>query len=135
MTIAIWDVCLVRSLGHESRIESIAEKYGLPIFSDTCPVQCRFTLEFDEDILKLNEPGRIRYRSLYVRSNNISRVSRRTLLGQAIDRKTKTVVDATAGLSGDSVLILKIDLPLQARHKQLKFVVAEPLNYFRICLM
>ena len=102
------DVCLVQCAGHESRIESIVEKYGFSIFSDTCPVQCRFTLEFDEDILKLNEPGRIRYRSLYVRSNNISRVSRRTLLGQAIGRKTKTVVDATAGLGGDSVLLARM---------------------------
>ena len=102
------DVCLVQCTGYESRIESVAEKYRFQIFSDTCPVQCRFTLEFDEDILKLNEPGKIRYRSLYVRSNNIRRTSRRTLLGQAIGRKAKSVVDATAGLGGDSVLLARM---------------------------
>lgn len=102
------DVCLIESAGYESRIESIAEKYGFSVLSDTCTGQCRFTLEFNDGALKLNEPGKIRYRSLYVRSNNISRASRRTLLGQAIGRKTKTVVDATAGLGGDSVLLARM---------------------------
>ena len=34
-------VCLVECAGYESRIESVAEKYGFQIFSATCPVQCR----------------------------------------------------------------------------------------------
>ena len=102
------DVCLVQCAGHQSRIESIAKRFGIPVLSEICSGRCRFTLEFDEDILKLNEPGKIRYRSLYVRSNNISRTSRRTLLGQAIGRKAKSVVDATAGLGGDSALLARM---------------------------
>lgn len=99
---------LVQCAGHESRIESIAEKYGFAIYSDTCPGQSRFTLEFVDGALKLNERGNIRYRPVYVRSNNTRHASRRTLLGRAIGRKAKTVVDATAGLGGDTVLLARM---------------------------
>lgn len=99
---------LVQSTGYESQIRSIAIEYGIPIFPDTHPNQCRFTLEFDEGALKLNEPGKIKYRPIFLRSDRIRPASRRTLLGQAIGRKVKSVVDVTAGLGGDSVLFARM---------------------------
>ncbi len=100
--------CIVQRAGYESRVADIARKYSLPVVSAADGADCRFVLDFAGDALKLFEPGQVRYRPVYMRSNSVQRTSRRVLLGRAIGRKVRTVVDASAGLGADTVLLAKM---------------------------
>ncbi len=95
-------------LEYQPQVNAIASKYQIPIVEDDSVGKYRFLLDFDDGVLQLIEPGRTRFRPIYVKLDDTKRLSRRTLLGRAIGRKVDTVIDATAGFGGDLLLLAKM---------------------------
>ena len=73
--------------------------------------QFRWVLQLEEDILSLVEVGRPHLNPLYIDWIDMRRrykslpISRRSPLGQALGRKTVSVIDATAGWGRDTMLL------------------------------
>ena len=111
-------VALLHRPGYESQIEQISSKYQIPIVANQQNSSIRFLLDIEEGILKLIEPGPVRFRPIYCHSGSLQRISRRTLLGRAIGRKSQTVIDATAGLGGDAFLLSRMGYSVLAIERQ-----------------
>lgn len=100
--------------GDESRIHHISTTYQIPVVGDLDSLAHRFLLVLEGGVLKLLEPGKSRYRPIFVQLNKFRHLSRSSLLGRAIGRKVETVVDATAGLGGDSLLLARMGYTILA---------------------
>ena len=111
-------VALFRRPGYESQIEQISSRYQIPIIANQQNSSNRFLLDIEDGILKLMEPGSVRFRPIYCHSDSLQRISRRTLLGRAIGRKAQTVIDATAGLGGDAFLLSRMGYSVLAIERQ-----------------
>ena len=101
-------VALLQRPGYESQVEQISSKYQIPTVVNQENSSIRFLLDIEDGILKLIEPGSVRFRPICCHSGSLQRISRRTLLGRAVGRKAQTVVDATAGLGGDAFLLSRM---------------------------
>ena len=111
-------VALLQRPGYESQIEQISSKYQIPIVAKQQNSSIQFLLDIEDGILKLIEPGSVRFRPIYSYSGSLQQISRRTLLGRAIGRKTQTVIDATAGLGGDAFLLSRMGYSVLAIERQ-----------------
>ena len=111
-------VALLQRPGYESHIEQISSKYQIPVVANQQNSSIRFLLDIEDGILKLIEPGSVRFRPIYCHSDSLQRISRRTLLGRAIGRKVQTVIDATAGLGGDAILLSRMGYSVLAIERQ-----------------
>ena len=111
-------VALLQCPGYESQIEQISSKYQIPVVANQQNSSIRFLLDIEDGILKLIEPGSVKFRPIYSYSGSLKRISRRTLLGRAIGRKVQTVIDATAGLGGDAILLSRMGYSVLAIERQ-----------------
>ena len=111
-------VALLQRPGYESQIEQISSKYQIPVVANQQNSSIRFLLDIEDGILKLIEPGSVRFRPIYSYSGSLQQISRRTLLGRAIGRKAQTVIDATAGLGGDAFLLSRMGYSVLATERQ-----------------
>ena len=111
-------VAVLHRPGYESQIEQISAKYQIPIVASQQNSSVRFLLDIEEGFLKLIESGPARFRPIYCHSASLQRISRRTLLGRAIGRKAQTVIDATAGLGGDTFLLSRMGYSVLAIERQ-----------------
>ncbi len=111
-------VALLQRPGYEPQIEQISSKYQIPIVVNQQNSSIRFLLDIEDGILKLIEPGSVRFRPIYCHSGSLQRISRRTLLGRAVGRKAQTVIDATAGLGGDAFLLSRMGYSVLAIERQ-----------------
>ncbi len=93
---------------HEIQIARIVAKYKIPTVSEQQKSKYRFLLVLEDGKLQLTEPGTVRYRPICLQPGVLSHLGRRTLMGRAIGRKVQNVVDATAGLGGDTLLMARM---------------------------
>ncbi len=114
MTTAQGQTGLYCGQGDESQIKYIASTYRLPVVAERSTTAYRFLLILEDGVLKLYESGNTRYRPIFVNINDARRLSRRSVLGRAIGRRVETVVDATAGLGGDSLLLARMGFSVLA---------------------
>ncbi len=115
---AIHQVALIEHSGPDHRINRISSKYQIPIISERQQSSYRYLLKFEDDMLMLTEAGGSKYRPIFVSCTNLRQLSRRTLLGRAIGRKAMSVVDATAGLGKDSLLLARMGYTVFAAERQ-----------------
>ena len=101
-------VGIVHCQAYVAQIKHIFVKYQIPIVDDAGISKHRFVLVFKDGALQLLEPSQPRLKPIVVRLSRAQPLSRRMLLGRAVGRKVSTVVDATAGLGGDSMLLAKM---------------------------
>ena len=103
-----------RSEEFEEETMRVVQKYGIPVVSDYGETDARFGLEFHRDGLNLLELNNRRLRPISVRIGESGRISRKTLLGRAVGKTTKTVIDSTAGLGGDAFLMARMGFEVLA---------------------
>ena len=123
-------VGIVHCQAYAAQIERIFGKYRIPIVDGAGVSQYRFVLAFKDGALELLEPGQRGFRPIVVRLSRAQPLSRRMLLGRAMGRKVSTVVDATAGLGGDSMLLAKMGYRVVAieRHPGLSALLEDGIQ-------
>lgn len=92
--------------GCDAQARALAARLGLPVAEGADAIACDYVIEFTPRGLALRDVRDVRLKPLVVDLSLKPRgVSRRDLLPRAIGRKVLTVVDATAGLGRDALLL------------------------------
>ena len=92
----------------DSKANSIAIDYQIATINDSRQAVTRFVLEFANDRLCLLDRHRVKSRPIVVADSKLTRLSKKQLLGKAIGRQSKFVVDATAGWGSDALLLARM---------------------------
>ncbi len=108
------NVCVVVSEGHVRRAVEVAETYGIAIANSIDYPLPRFRLTFIDNALALVDGNNLRSNPIAVPARRTSRLAKTELLGQAVGRKTKTVIDATAGWGKDAFLMARMGFAVTA---------------------
>ncbi len=107
-------VCIHESLEYELQCRRISARYSLPRVSDSPEKLAEFALRYQDDVLKLWDLHCPKFRPIFVKVRQTARIQKNSLLGKAMGRKTSTVVDATAGLGGDALLLARMGFDVTA---------------------
>lgn len=107
-------VCIHESLEYELQCRRISARYSLPRVSDSPEKLAEFALRYQDDALKLWDLQCPKFRPIFVKVKQTGRIQKNSLLGKAMGRKTSTVVDATAGLGGDALLLARMGFDVTA---------------------
>lgn len=102
------------SLEDDNRCHQIAKIYGLPLSYEIDECEYDYVLVIENRILKLRDLRNRRYRPIYMSIQPLTRVSRKCLLGRAVGKKVETVLDGTAGLGSDSLLLARMGYQVTA---------------------
>jgi 16S rRNA (guanine1516-N2)-methyltransferase len=101
-------VCLRVSRQFETQCQKIAGRYCFPTVSEFGECQSKYGLEYQKDGLKLLDLQNRKFRPISVTISQVNWLTKRNLLGRAIGRKAKSVVDATGGLGNDAILLARM---------------------------
>ncbi len=108
------NVCISVCEGHAHRAAKIADTYGIMAVNPTHYPLPRFRLTFMDGALALVDGRNLRSKPITIPARPTSRIAKTELLGQAIGRKTKTVIDATAGWGKDAFLMARMGFAVTA---------------------
>ena len=100
--------CIRIDRENESRCRQISETYGLPVADEVHKYEFDYGLVFEQGILTLRDIENPKFRSICMSVHSVARLSRKNLLGRAIGRKVNTIVDGTAGLGADAMLMARM---------------------------
>lgn len=100
--------CIRRCEGYEIRCRQLSETYGLPVADDIDERSFDYGLEFDRGILVLRDIKNPRFRPIRMSTRELSGMSRKSHLGRAVGKKVTTIVDGTAGLGADAILMARM---------------------------
>ena len=100
--------CVLHSAEFEERVRQISNTYGLPIAYDADGCEYKYALKIEDDVLKLVDLGSPKFRPISMTTNSFGRLSRKSLMGRSVGRKVKHIIDGTAGLGGDSLLLARM---------------------------
>ncbi len=106
--------CIRISAQFEDRCRQIADTYGLPAVDNFDDVNFTYGLEFGQGILKLLELGSRQQKPIFLSTGMLGTLPRKNLLGRAIGRKVKSILDATAGLGTDALLLARMGFKVTA---------------------
>ncbi len=98
-------VSVQASCGKRIEATKLAERYQFALVGDGDRAMTRFVLKFVNDKLSLFDLENPKCRPIWVPDSKMPRLSRKQLLGKAIGRQSKLVVDATAGWGSDAILM------------------------------
>ncbi len=101
-------VCALLTPESESKIQAMSKKYGLLAVSDERTTEFDYRLEYRDGGLCLVDTANLKLRPIAMQVKQVSRLSKRTALGSAIGRKSKFIIDATAGLGADTLLLARM---------------------------
>ncbi len=102
------------SLEYDECCHQIAKTYGLPLSYEVDECEYDYVLAIENGILKLRDLRNLKYRPIYMSVHALTRVSRKCLLGRAVGNKVETVVDGTAGLGLDMLLLARMGYQVTA---------------------
>ena len=100
--------CIRLSREYEARCRQISKTYGLPVADEVCEREFDYGLDIEQGILTLRDIANPKYRPICMSVNSVARLSRKNLLGRAVGRKVNTIVDGTAGLGADAMLMARM---------------------------
>ena len=100
--------CIRLGRENEARCRQISETYGLPVADEVCEREFDYGLDIEQGILTLRDIANPKYRPICMSVNSVARLSRKNLLGRAVGRKVNTIVDGTAGLGADAMLMARM---------------------------
>ena len=106
--------CVLRSSEFDARVRHISSTYGLPIADAADEFEYKYALKIEDDVLKLVELASPKYRPISMTTNSLGRLSKKSHLGRAVGRKVKHIIDGTAGLGGDSLLLARMGYQVTA---------------------
>lgn len=86
----------------------LANKYSLPLIDHDEKNSAKYGLIFQDGALQLVDLMHKKYRPIVLNTNQVRRISKRSPLGRAMGRRTKTIADATAGWGGDTLLLARM---------------------------
>ncbi|MDE0309619.1 MAG: class I SAM-dependent methyltransferase [Acidiferrobacterales bacterium] len=92
----------------EERCHQIANTYKLPLSYEVDESEFDYMLAIEDDVLKLRDLRNRKSRPIQMSVKPLTRISRKCLLGRAVGRKIKTVLDGTAGLGSDTLLLARM---------------------------
>ncbi len=107
-------VCIQSSKEYELQCKRISRKYSLPLVQDTSEIPARYSLRYHNGVLKLWDLANPKFRAIFVKVWQTHPIAKNSLLGKAVGRKTRSVVDATAGLGGDTLLLARMGFDVTA---------------------
>jgi 16S rRNA (guanine1516-N2)-methyltransferase len=101
-------------LDTDPRSGELAQRLRLPLVSGTSAGAHELVLKWEGDVLGLHDLRAPRARPVFVEVAWLRPLPRRGPLAQAVGRRTRTVVDATAGLGGDALRLAAMGLRVTA---------------------
>ena len=100
--------CVLRSSEFDARVRQISSTFGLPMADVATGSDYKYALKIEGDVLKLVDLASPKFRPISMKINSLGRLSRKSHLGRAVGRKVKHIIDGTAGLGGDSLLLARM---------------------------
>ena len=107
-------LCALLTPESESKIQALSKQYGLLAVSEERSTEFDYRLEYRNGSLCLVAMANRKLRPISMRVNQVSRLSKRTALGSAIGKKSKSIIDATAGLGSDTLLLARMGYRVHA---------------------
>ena len=101
-------VCILESPEHELQCRSMSDRYSLPLVSNLSEISAKYALRYHDGVLKLWDLQEPKFRPIFFDANQTGRIGKNSLLGKAMGKKNRTIVDATAGLGQDALLLARM---------------------------
>ncbi len=105
------------SLEDDERCHQISEIYGLPLSYQIDKREFDYVLAIERKVLKLRDQRNRKYRPISMSIDRLTRVSRKCLFGRAIGNKVTTILDGTAGLGSDTLLLARMGYQVTAMER------------------
>lgn len=107
-------ICIRATQKFRLQAQHIAGKYQFPLVEDFSNSGFKYGLDYQEDGLKLIDLHNRKYRPIFVAIQKTHPLAKKNTLGRAIGRKSRFVVDATAGMGGDAILMARMGIEVLA---------------------
>ncbi len=125
-------VCIRKTARWLEMEREYANRFGLPLKQDPSSPRFKYCLQFSDNGLALHDLDQPRARPIRMSAAALKPMSRKNLFGFALG-KSKSVVDATAGLGADTLLMARMGYSVTAveRSPAIAALLADGVS--RIC--
>ncbi len=101
-------VCILQKSEDLALLQEYSNRFQLPLVQESALDHYLFHLKFDRSGLGLFQSNAPRTRAIRMHIGNLRPMSRKSIFGHALGKADRLVLDATAGLGGDALLMARM---------------------------